>query len=167
MDVAQLKTYIVEPILKGLKLYSDEACNLVLGTCAQESQMGRYIRQVNGPALGIYQMEPRTHDDIWQRYLPSQARVTSDLMIICKFAAKPTSYQLVHNLFYATAMCRIFYLRIPDTIPKTLEGQAEYYKRWYNTPLGAATTDQYIANYKRYVLGESNGKGKGVQASKG
>ena len=44
-------------------------------------------------------------------------------------------------------MTRIFYYRIPYEIPKSLEGQANYYKQWYNTPLGAATVGKYLANW--------------------
>ena len=51
-------------------LVSQEAENLLMGTAAQESALGEYIRQLgNGPALGIFQMEPETFDDIVRNYL--------------------------------------------------------------------------------------------------
>jgi hypothetical protein len=160
INAQQLREFIVTPVNKGLNMWSEEADDLVLGTMAQESQLGTYIKQISGPALGPWQMEPRTHDDIWSRYLPQNPKIANDLMILCSFQSKPLSKQLIHNLFYAAAMCRIFYRRIPDAIPKSLEQQADFYKRWYNTSAGAATPAQYIANFKRYVIGDADGKGK-------
>jgi len=47
-------------------------------------------------------------------------------------------------------MARIHYLRIADKIPSTLEGQAAYWKKYYNSEKGAGTVEEYIANYKKY-----------------
>ena len=58
-----LVKYVIEPVLKTLDLYSEDAVNLVLGTACVESECGRWLHQLGtGPALGIYQMEPDTHD---------------------------------------------------------------------------------------------------------
>ena len=66
IDRHQLDRDIIEPVLSRLHAASPAARALLLGTAAQESAMGRYIRQLRGgPALGIFQMEPATHDDIW------------------------------------------------------------------------------------------------------
>ena len=32
-------------------------------------------------------------------------------------------------------MCRMFYMRIKESIPNTVEKRAEYWKKYYNTPL--------------------------------
>ena len=69
IDPIHLKEYIIIPVLSKLDMYSESAANLLLGTAAIESDMGQFLRQINGPALGIYQMEPSTHLDIWQNYL--------------------------------------------------------------------------------------------------
>ena len=40
-----------------------------MGTITQESR-ATYVKQLgNGPALGLAQMEPATHDDIWINFL--------------------------------------------------------------------------------------------------
>ena len=39
------------------------------GTAAVESRMGTYLRQIGGPALGIWQVEPATHLDCWDNWL--------------------------------------------------------------------------------------------------
>lgn len=59
MDKRQLRN-LIRRVLIGIGGYSEEAENLLMGTAAQESALGEYIRQLgNGPALGIFQMEPR------------------------------------------------------------------------------------------------------------
>lgn len=55
---------------------------------------------------------------------------------------------------------RLHYLRIPIGIPCTLRDQAAYYKKYYNTPLGAATVEQYVDNWERLcapVVGHLDG----------
>jgi hypothetical protein len=38
-------------------------------------------------------------------------------------------------------------------IPASLAGQADYYKQFFNTPLGKATTQQYIDDWNTYTHG--------------
>lgn len=64
LNIAQFRTNIVRPTLEGIGAHNRAAENLVLGTGLQERDL-HYLRQLNdGPARGIYQMEPTTHDDI-------------------------------------------------------------------------------------------------------
>ena len=56
-------------VLSSIGLYSVEAVYLLLGTCAVESNFGTYLKQKNGPALGVFQIEPSTLIDIWENYL--------------------------------------------------------------------------------------------------
>jgi len=48
-------------------------------------------------------------------------------------------------------MCRIHYLRVPEPIPDTIQGQAAYWKMHYNTELGAGTPQEYILSWYRFV----------------
>lgn len=98
----------------------------------------------------MYQMEPRTHDRLWQTFLPAHPKAANDLMQVCMFSRKPNSDMMVYNLYYSTAMARIFYLSINEQIPKTLALQAEFYKAHWNTSLGKATVEEYIANYNLF-----------------
>jgi hypothetical protein len=149
INAKQLQSYVIVPTLVRLGLYSDAAVNLLLLTCAQESEMGEYLKQINGPALGIYQMEPPTHDDIWNNYLVYQLTLKQKVLDI----DKQNSINLITNLAYATAMARIDYLREPAPLPTAndIQGLAHYYKRYYNTDEGAATVEEVVANYQRYV----------------
>jgi len=129
--------------------YSDAAVNLLLGTCAQESAMGTYISQVgSGIAKGIFQMEDATHEDIidnYLRYKDDHLKQFYDMRVEPKV--------MIHNLWYAAQMCRLHYLRVPHALPDKddIVGQAEYYKKYYNTELGAGTIDEYMENYQRYA----------------
>jgi hypothetical protein len=51
----------------------------------------------------------------------------------------------------ACAFARIYYIRIPQAIPKELGAQAAYWKKYYNTTAGAGTVEHYTANYTRLI----------------
>ena len=144
-----------------MSLYSIEAEDLLVGTCAAETS-GDFLMQKteedpflamkqNVFALGIYQMEPRTHDDLWRNYLPSHPKLVNDLMQVCMFSKKPDSSMLVYNLYYSTAMARVFYLRCPEPLPKTLELQSIYYKTYWNTSEGKSTPQHYVTGYNNFM----------------
>jgi len=132
--------------------YSDEAHMLLCGTCAQESAFGKYRRQIGGgPALGIFQMEPGTFDDIvinFMEYKPQLADCIMDLADVYDFDSK----LLEVNDILSTCFARVHYFRVKEKIPSDLPGQAEYWKKHYNTYQGKGKVEDYIANYKRYVL---------------
>lgn len=140
-------------VLNDLGLHSLSAVNLLLGTAAQESHFGTYLRQINGPALGVFQMEPATESDIWGNFLryhtDLRRQVVQNTLIYC-----PSPDALVWNLAYSIAMARIKYYRSPDPLPSPddIEGLAAYWKKIYNTPQGRGTEDEFVENYKRYVL---------------
>ena len=142
---------LIERTLKEVDLYSEDAVNLLMGTAAKESHLGTYIRQINGPALGIFQMEPNTFNDIRDNYLVHKPDLMHKVIVISGGTAlRPTEAEW--NLKTAIIFCRLHYLRKPDALPSTIEGMAAYWKQHYNTYLGAGTEEQFIANYKKYVL---------------
>jgi hypothetical protein len=142
LDPAQFRHYIIDPTLRQIALYSAAASNLLLGTALQESGLV-YLHQLGGgPALGLYQCEPATLDDIIQNYLPFHPEIFSRILDL-KGTGLPASPALVCNLAYATAICRVHYLRDPAPLPDAADayGMAMLYKRVYNTPAGAATVE--------------------------
>ena len=148
MNKHQIKKLVIET-LKEIELYTPEATELILGTMAQESHLGQYIEQIHGPAMGVCQMEPATYRDIWKNYL--EYKKVLSLKILKLSVTADTADEMRWNLKLAIAMCRVHYLRDKEAIPFSLEGQAKYYKRVYNTPLGKATTKEYIDNYNKYI----------------
>lgn len=149
IDCRELRLEIIKPTLQILELDSLWAQNQLLGTCAQESKMGTFVKQINGPALGIFQMEPATHNDIWENYLKYRPKLAEKIKAI----GSPKNLTLILNPKYATAMARVQYLRVAEAPPAAtdIRGMAYYYKKYYNTPLGKATIEQFMENYKRYV----------------
>lgn len=143
---------LIESTLRELNLYSKEAVDILMGTCAQESCMGKYRRQIGGgPALGIFQMEPRTFNDIVNNYLKYRDKLREKIKEVCGIT-EFDAYDLLTNDKLAAAMARVHYLRVPTPIPETLEEQASYYKKYYNTELGFAKVEDYIRNWKKYCV---------------
>jgi hypothetical protein len=155
INYTQLKYNVVIPVLKLMGLDSDCAIDLVLGTAAQESAMGKYIRQKGFDmyskegAFGIYQIELATHDDIMYRYLPEFKPTLCSLCERLKIPVLTDAQNLIGNLYYATAICRAKYLSIAEKLPDEgdVEGMARYWKKYYNTAKGKGTDAEFISNY--------------------
>jgi len=146
---------LIERKLKEINMHSGAAVHLLLGTAAQESGFGTYLRQVGGgPALGVFQMEPATEKDIWNNYLDVEFRedlafaVWRACYVSC---ANPEA--LEYNLAYQIVMARIHYRRIKEPLPPhdNVEALARYWKKYFNTPYGAGREDEFVRNYKKYV----------------
>lgn len=155
IKTADVREHVIKPALRALaaydpRMYSEAAVSLMLGTAAAESKLGfNLVQEGNGPALGIFQMEPATHDDVW-RYLdrPDKAELRK---IVNSLTVKAHESELVHNLIYATAMARIRYWYVSDPLPVTRSGQAHYYKKHYNTPQGKGSPEKYLRDYEKYI----------------
>ena len=147
IDREQFIDLIIEPTLEHLGMYSAAASELVLGTALQESRLV-YIKQLNdGPALGVCQMEPATHDDIWNNYLRYRDKMANSVLEI----GGPDSLELIWNLRYSVAMCRVHYRRVREPLPQAgdLKRQAAYWKKYYNTDLGRGTEEEYINSWRK------------------
>jgi hypothetical protein len=153
IDSEQLRLCVIRPTLQYLNSWSPAAENLLLGTAAQESQMGKYLKQIGGPAFGIYQMEPATHNDLWANFIEFRPELKKNVMDLASSTFKNTPLELIANLAYATAMTRVFYLRVKELLPKPadIDGLAFYWKRHYNTNLGKGTVNEFKENYRRFV----------------
>ena len=149
----QLRELIIKPALSDLLLLSDDAIELLMFTCAVESYGGTYLKQRNGPALGIYQMEPVTYNDIWQNYLKSKSSLLMMLLSNFEVHSMPHEDRLIYDLRFATAMARLHYARVIQPIPPANDIDAiwNYYKDHYNTSLGSAHKDSAIKDYYNFI----------------
>lgn len=149
----QLKTLVITPVLSKLQLFSDSAVNLLLFTCAAESKGGTYLKQIKGQALGIYQMEPLTHNDIWQNYLRHRPVLLNLLGMHFNVIRMENEDRLITDLAYSTAMARIHYLRVKSPLPDAndVDGLWEYYKAHYNTVAGKAKKEASIKAYQDFL----------------
>ena len=156
MHPQQLLDHIIVPTLKymGGNYDSKNARMLLLATAAIESKCGYYIKQIGGPALGIWQMEPNTEGDIWKNC--DALGVTGFHDLICNLVvdngtphskSKWTDGDLIYSPVYACAMARLKYSMDSAPLPDHNDIEAVYreYKRIYNTPLGSSTYEKFLS----------------------
>lgn len=156
INITQLTTCIIRPTLKSLNMYSVSAEELMLGTCAQESHLGTYLRQLNGgPALGIYQMEPFTYEDVFKKVIQQNKKIRS--LLEDHFSIDINHYPdescLIYDLRLATAITRIQYWRFSEQLakPGDVLGHANYWKKYYNTVNGKGTIGEFVDNFNNFV----------------
>ena len=95
--------------------------------------------QSDGPALGWFQMEPATHDDLIVHELRSRARVDGKIRALVPPVLRATpSTALATSQHYGAAMARVKYLHAKAPIPPWTDPQAVacYWKDYYNTVSG-------------------------------
>ena len=126
---------------------SPSAVRLLCMTAAHESGQYRYCRQIKGPALGIFQMEPATFDTVLGYVLRKEEKYS----ILADDARRFNPEDMIFNPVFAAGMARAFYLRIPDALPdpQDVEGLSGYAKDYWNTPLGKATPEDYYDAFMR------------------
>ena len=160
MNSGQFRKLIVRPTLQFLDPeipYSRVAEELLMLTAATESHLGEYIAQVGGgPALGVYQMEPATHEDLLNSLkMPAWNKIAIKVyLFLPMLLAKEHLNQLVGNLYYATTMARLKYYAVKEALPPPhgdILGLAMYWKLYYNTYAGKGKADEALENYRRYV----------------
>lgn len=160
----QFRKCIIRPALTSVGLYSADAEELLIATMAHESLGGTYLVQ-HPPAateldasklgaLGVYQMETPTHNDIWERTISKRSNLEGLILRSCNYNEDylPTSLNMIWDMRYATIMARMFWIRIAAPIPHAQDINAiwEYYKKYWNTHLGAAKKEQFIQNYTKF-----------------
>jgi hypothetical protein len=113
--------------------------------------MGTYLLQRGGgPALGIFQMEKETHDDIWNNWIEFRWQIFGRLK---HYHFYKNFERLGWDLMYSSIMARIHYFRVKEPLPKSddIEGLAKYWKKYYNTEKGKGTVEEFIKNYKKFI----------------
>jgi len=152
IHVEQLRMNVIRPVLNAMGMYSQAAENLLIGTALHESKC-KYLLQIDGPALGLYQMEPATHADLWRSYLLYRPTLAGKLWLWATRrettgAPHPDNNDLIGNLFYATAAARAQYYRARPPLPDAddIQGLAEYWKdHWCKGCAG--TVSQWVNSY--------------------
>ena len=152
----QLRAYIIRPALQAINSYSENAEELLMFTCATESLGGFLLRQIKGPALGIFQMEPATYHDIWRNFINLKPALATMMAKNLNITSIPNEERLVYDLKYSATIARIHYLRVSQPLPNKNDVDAmwDYYKKYYNTPLGKATKQKAIQDYQKYAVGK-------------
>jgi len=126
INAHDLKHLVIIPTLDAMEplwgpgINQKAAVNQLLGTVFQESMIGNvtHLKQIGGPALGIYQIEPATEEDIWENYLKFRTDKASFIRGLMQQHYTEYGTDLVVNLRYATAMARLKYWRRSFKWPK-------------------------------------------------
>lgn len=144
--------------------YSEAVARLLLGTAATESLL-RYRRQIgfrmdrlNG-AWGLWQTEYGAVSDS-VIYLRRRGDVLANAARFVNMAGvfDMSGHSIMRRIHdddrFAVVIARLHYFRVAEAVPDTLEGQAAYWKKYYNTRLGAGTVAGYVRNWNSLIQPE-------------
>lgn len=166
----QFRTFVIQPALNAINYYNPDLEELLVAIVGHESKGGCYIHEEDGPALGIYQMEPRTHDDLWMNHI-LKLRFSDGLKIYDNIISsnylkvnvirdfngnmigKPDSKLIIYNMFYSTQMAAVFFHRVGRDLPKRNDPLqiAAFWKLYWNTPQGKGLEKDFISNYAKFA----------------
>ncbi|MFI2812711.1 MULTISPECIES: hypothetical protein [Microbulbifer] len=142
--------------------------NLLLGTAAQESQLGFHLKLGRRHGLGLYQIQPHTHREIWDKFLidyPALASKVRGLASQRDFLDHPHS-ELTTNLRYATAIAWLIYRaagveRVEDG---NIRAMAKLWHRHFHHGPVASARD-YVRSYTGLVLGDATDSARQYSAA--
>ena len=154
---AQFLEHVIRPTLDHLsvadpRLGTEASANLLLGTAIAESNLSALVQHGGGPALSMFQIEPATFDDIYERYLrarPGFLIAVQDL----RLPALTPMEQLPANPFFACAIARFKFWMSPTPLPEAddIGALGRMWKSVYNTAGGAGTASHWASLYRQYV----------------
>jgi hypothetical protein len=144
---------VIRPTLRIMGCWSEAAEHLLLGTAIAESGLKERVQRGGGPARGLFQMEPATHEDIWNNFLRHRPPLAQSVRAFLSTPAADRIAELEHNDRYACAMARVHYLRVKAAIPTTAKvtDLAAYWKAHYNTPAGKGTVQHFVKAWKQFM----------------
>lgn len=150
MDARQFLDETLRPTLEKMDMHSPAAEKLLLMTACHESGGFVYDRQVGGPALSYYQIEPATLNDLYGNYLGFRPERQA---LLDQFMPEGSAREdALMDAVYATAAARLIYTRVPEALPDFADDEAmgRYCKKYWNTEAGKATPEKYINDWLRY-----------------
>lgn len=151
---AKSREHVNQSIKKACDIFGPgfNAMRLLAGTCCAETHYCQFPDK-NPEKLGVgaTQFDLIRLVDIKQHIKKHDAEKLRDFysVIIEEIQLKDLAY----NVELAFALTRIGYKRIPEPIPTTLVGQADYWKDHWNShhPNAAGTPEKYIEEFNRYA----------------
>ena len=127
-----------------------KALQLLLGTAAQETHYGTFLDPTTyGAGVGVTQHDPIGFYDVRDRLRDRHKDKVRDRFGIDMNAVEHR--ELAYSPLLALIWCRAHYKLVPEEIPTTIEGLANYWKRYYNTEAGRGTSSEFIENYHRFI----------------
>lgn len=159
INVEHFRLHVVRPALArlgaspgGYQLWSQAAENLLIGTALVESRLRHLYQLPSGPARGLYQIEPTTHDDLYHNTLRFNTKLGASLNKLAVPFQIPLVDQLITNLEYATGVARLLYWRITEPLPEAWDqkGLAGYWGDHYNTVADAEDEKKFVRLYDKH-----------------
>jgi hypothetical protein len=140
---------ITEEVLYRLDAYSDDALALVMRTGMAESGYRTLRQRGSGPAIGFWQVELDTAQDTLDNFVDYREKIKKRLIGLG--LGNDLEFSLLSNIALQVAFCRLKYMRDPNPIPEwtNIEAQAKYWKKVYNTNLGAGTIEHFLEANKK------------------
>ena len=138
---------IAEYALYKIDSYSDDALALVVRTGMAESGYRALKGYGEGnPAIGFWQIEPATMNDMITNYIKYRSHYKKNLISLGMNFGKDKIISVMSNMAIQAALCRLQYRRDKDPIPSwdDLEAQGKYWKKVYNTFEGRGTVDHFV-----------------------
>jgi hypothetical protein len=123
-------------------MHSDNCVELLAMICAHESLGGKYRKQIGGIALGIFQIEPATHNSIWDNSDTIKSRAM-------RLGIKEDVNRLETDDRYSIFVARHYLAQDVNPLPKTIDDMAKYCKSYWNRT-GKATPEKYLNDYLRW-----------------
>lgn len=132
--------------------------NMLRETAIAESNYGRAIYDYKrGFGYGAFQFDKIGMKQALQVAESKNLITKIQLLDLCPYDLSSANYKAVYDFFQEKSvlqaiLCRMYYLGIKEPIPSTLEGRARYWKKYYNSELGAGTPEKYIARVKAFKI---------------
>ena len=150
----ELRLFVVRPTLKQLRAWSPGMEALLLGTAAQESELGFHLKLGGRHGMGIFQILPSTHRQIWDKYLinfPALASKVRGLASQRDFLQHPHA-ELATNLRYATAIAWLIYRAagVDKVESNDLPKMAKLWKKHFHHGPSASLRD-FVNSYSKLI----------------
>lgn len=141
MKYTEFKHLCTEALLDW-GLHSDHCVELLAMIAAHESLGGKHRKQIGGPALGLFQIEPVTHNSVWDNSDSIRARAK-------RYGIEEDVRKLESDDRYSTWVARHYLAQDPNPLPKTPEAMAAYCKHYWNRT-GKATPEKYLNDWQAW-----------------
>ena len=162
-----LRELVIRPTLCHLGEWSPSAENLLLGTAAQESQLGFRLREDKCEGYGLFNISAQNHTQIWDMFLVTDAELASKLRGLAsqqQFLKTPHA-ELITNLSYAAGVAWMIYKQHQLHLNHDLspDDMAKIWFHYYHHrnhpnhqhPMDNSAIESFVSNYRKWVLREN------------
>lgn len=153
-----LLKHIIRPVLAGMEEFDPGISRspvdfFLLGTAVQETMLRTRAQYGNGPAKSLWQIEPATANDVFDRYIIKRPGLHHYISNLSTFN-RAVMEEIEVNDFFACAVARCIYRYRPGWVDSPLSSWdlAVWWKNRYNTVAGKGNPKSFEFLYNRHVL---------------